>query len=212
MENKSTPVVWGLLIVNGLVFAAEMKYAPLMFEWLALWPAGLLASHDTYAAYGGPPFRPWQLLSYGFMHGGILHLALNMYALWLFGRLLEAFMGSQRFLVFYLGCVMGAALLHLAVEEYVMLHGIQPNSVVGASGGTFGVLTAFAMLSPNTVLRLLFPPIPIKAKWFVLGYGALELFFGVTGTASGIAHFAHLGGMVAAFVMIRSWFRRRPAA
>lgn len=196
------PVVLALLVINGLLFVLGQSNPDAVVSRLGLWPPGV-------AAPGLEAFYPWQLVSYGFVHLGFLHLALNMYALWLFGAPLERTLGSQRFLLFYLGSVIGAAILHLGVQAAMASHGMPVGPVIGASGGTFGLLLGFAWLFPETRLLLLIPPIPVKAKWFVLGYGALELFFGVTGTFEGIAHFAHLGGMVAAWLMMRAWYPRR---
>lgn len=196
-------VVGTLLILNGLVFLAEQQYAGPLIEWFALWPYGLLAPAE--ARYGAYPFEPWQLVTYAFLHGSLLHIAFNMYALWLFGTQLEYLWGARRFTVYYLTCVVGAALTQLVVSEFALLQGAAAYPVLGASGGVFGLLLAFGLLFPETQLLLLFPPIPIKAKWFVLGYGAIELIAGVTGTAEGIAHFAHLGGMLAGWLLLSYW-------
>jgi len=195
-----TPVVRTLLLVNALAFVAELSYAPFLVEWLALWPVGLLQSSETAA----PHFWPWQILTYAFLHGGLLHLALNMYALWMFGRELEYIWGPRRFAIYYFACVVGAALAHLVVAEFLLMQGGQAYPVIGASGGVFGLLLAFGMLFPRVQLMLLFPPIPIEARWFVIGYGAIELFAGVTGSAEGVAHFAHLGGMFTGWLLLRS--------
>ena len=194
------PVVLVLLVVNGLLFALGQSDPQALVTWLGLWPPG----GDVSA------FQPWQLLSYGFVHLGLLHLALNMYALWLFGTPLEHALGTRRFLILYLGCVVGAALLHLLVQQLMMVQGVPAAPVIGASGGTFGVLMAFAYLYPDSRLYLLFPPMPVKAKWFVVGYGVIELLFGVTGTANGIAHFAHLGGMLFGYLLLRYWRSHPP--
>lgn len=201
-----TPIVFWLLGVNTLIYALEVSTGNQMIYRLALWPIELYSPLHATEAY---PFYPWQLLTYGFLHGSFLHLFLNMYALWLFGRSLEATMGSQRFMLFYLTCVVGAALLHLVVQSYLISHGAMPRPVIGASGGTFGLLMAFAYLFPDVRLFLLFPPMPIRAKWFALGYGIIELVVGVTDTASGLAHFAHLGGMVTAYLLVRYWIAAR---
>lgn len=193
---QSTPVVLVLLSINTLVFALSTLGGAQLVGTFGLWPPG--------SGY----FAPWQVLTYGFLHGGWLHLAFNMYALWLFGAPLERTFGSQRFLVFYLGSVVGAALLHLLVQGAMVSQGMPIGPVIGASGGTFGLLLGFAWLFPETRLLLLIPPMPVKAKWFVLGYGALELLFGVTGSFAGVAHFAHLGGMVAGWLMMRHWYPR----
>ena len=203
-----TPVVQALLLINGLVFLGELAYANSLISWFALWPSGLVAPAD--AASGIPQFRPWQIITYAFLHGGVLHLALNMYALWLFGTRLESLWGSRRFAVYFLSCVIGAALAQLVVSEITLLRGGPAYPVLGASGGVFGLLLAFGMIFPETKLVLLFPPIPIKAKWFVIGYGAVELFAGVTGTVEGVAHFAHLGGMVTGFLLLLYWRPRPP--
>ena len=196
-----TPVVRTLLLVNGLVFLAELAYARPLIDWLALWPYGLFPSSTLQA--GPATFWPWQVVTYAFLHGSVLHLFLNMYALWLFGTRLEYVWGGRRFTFYYLGCAIGAALTQLVVSEIALLQGGVAYPVLGASGAVFGLLLAFGLLFPETKLLLLFPPIPIKAKWFVLGYGAIELFAGVTGTAEGVAHFAHLGGMLTGWALLR---------
>lgn len=202
-----TPVVFWLLGANLLVFMLEMTTGGnLLIARFALWPIGTLHTVSGAVDY---PFYPWQLVTYGFLHGGLLHLFLNMYALWLFGRSLEETMGAQRFLVFYMACVVGAALMHLVVQALLMMQGAIPRPVIGASGGTFGLLMAFAYLFPDVRLYLLIPPMPVKAKWFALGYGIVELAVGVTGTASGLAHFAHLGGMITAYLLVRYWIVAR---
>jgi membrane associated rhomboid family serine protease len=201
-----TSAVFLLLGVNTLIFLLETTSGSRMIDQFALWPIDLSLQHLLTGAYA---FHPWQLLTYGFLHGSVLHLFLNMYALWLFGRSLETSLGSQRFLLFYLTCVVGAALAHLLVQSYLISHGVTPRPVIGASGGTFGLLMAFAYLFPDARLFLLIPPMPVKAKWFALGYGIVELVVGVTGTASGLAHFAHLGGMVTAYLLLRYWIAAR---
>lgn len=196
-------VVAVLLLINGLVFLAELQNAGPLVQWFALWPYGLLAPAQAQA--GAYPFWPWQVFTYAFLHGSPLHLLLNMYALWLFGTRLESLWGGSRFILYYLTCVLGAALTQLVVSEITLLQGGAAYPVLGASGGVFGLLLAFGLRFPETELLLLFPPIPIKAKWFVLGYGAIELFAGVTGTAEGVAHFAHLGGMLAGWLLLGYW-------
>jgi membrane associated rhomboid family serine protease len=160
-------------------------------------------------------FLPWQVLTYGFLHGGLTHLFFNMFALWMFGPALEGTWGSKRFMQYYLVCVIGAGLVQLVVATMAVNSGSPPYPTVGASGGIFGVLLAFGMLFPNHRLMLIFPPIPMRARTFVIVYGVLELVMGVTRTQSGVAHFAHLGGMAFGFLMIQYWrgrwpFRRRP--
>ena len=195
---RDTPVVASLLAVCVLVFAGQLLDNGELTRWLALWPLGLGG-----AGYQEiPQFHPWQLVTYAFLHGGLLHLGLNLYALWLFGTPLERRWGPQRFGLFFLACVTGAALMHLLVAEVSLAMGGMAYPVVGASGGVFGLLVAFGMLYPDVRLLLLIPPMPVKAKWFVIGYGVVELTAGVTGTAAGIAHFAHLGGMLTGFLLM----------
>lgn len=197
---RDIPVVTALLVACGLMFLAEQSAGNSLIGWLALWPLGLTTTVPLNAA----AFHPWQIVSYGFLHGSVLHLALNLYALWLFGAPLERRWGAARFAAFYFSCVIGAALMHLIVAEFVLARGVAAYPVIGASGGVFGLLLAFGYLYPDRQLLLLFPPIPIKARWFVIGYGVIELVAGVTGTASGIAHFAHLGGMLTGYLLLRS--------
>lgn len=188
-------VIFGLLIANGLVFALQQMNAEFMFINFALWPATDPRS----------PFMPWQLLTYGFLHGNTTHIFFNMFGLWMFGRDLEQFMGSQRFLVYFLVCVVGAGIVQLIVAG--MQGGLYPT--VGASGGVFGILLAYGLTFPNRIVVPLFPPIPMRAITFVFIYGLLELYLGVSGGAPGIANFAHLGGMLFGFLLIRYWRRRR---
>jgi membrane associated rhomboid family serine protease len=198
-----TPVVQWLLLINGALFLAEQFWFGPLVVWFALWPEGWLS--NAALPLGAPSFWPWQLITYGFLHGGVLHLALNMYALWLFGTRLEYLWGSKRFAAYYLLCVVGAALAQMVVSEIILAQGGDAYPVLGASGGVFGVLLAFGLTYPEARLMLLFPPIPIKAKWFVLIYGAIELAAGVTGTLEGVAHFAHLGGMLTGVILLYRW-------
>ena len=141
-------------------------------------------------------FYPWQLVSYMFLHGNFSHILFNLFALWMFGQQIESEWGTKRFVTYYFLTGIGAAILHLFVA---------PSPVIGASGGVFGILLAYGMLFPNRQIMLLIPPIPLKAKYFVIGYGALELINGVSSLTSGVAHFAHLGGMIAGYVLIKYW-------
>lgn len=201
------PVVTWLLVINGLIFLAQgVAHSPLLMNF-ALWPLGSGGSVLTPDGMQTVPgFQVWQLLTYGFLHGGMLHLFLNMFALWMFGVPLEHRWGSARFLRYFLVCVIGAGLIQLLVASQAG----ETYPTVGASGGVFGILLGFGMLFPNQRLMLLFPPIPIKAKYFVILYGAFELWAGITGTLAGIAHFAHLGGMLFGFLMIQYWRRSFP--
>jgi len=186
-------VIFILLIVNGLLFAGQQmpQFLPILIQYFALWP---LAS-------GFPEFYPWQLVTYGFLHGDFMHILFNMFMLWMFGRELELMMGPRRFLTYYMTCVIGAGVVQMLVAAYQ--GGVYPT--VGASGGVFGLLLAFGMAFPNRMIMLMFPPIPMKAKYMVIIFGLLELYLGVSGRAPGIANFAHLGGMLFGFLLIQHW-------
>ena len=149
----------------------------------------------------GLGFEPWQTVTYSFLHGSLTHLLFNMFALYMFGGAIEQVFGSRRYLAYYLVCVVSAALAQLLVAW--MTGEFYPT--VGASGGVFGLLLAYGLYFPNNRVMLLFPPIPMPARVFVLVYAMLELVMGVTGAQSGVAHFAHLGGMVGGFIMLRIW-------
>lgn len=209
-NSSGTPVVTGLLIANGLVFLLQMTIGPGLIGGFALWPLG---TPEVVSSMGGPSrvpdFALWQLVSYGFLHGGMFHLLVNMFALWMFGSQLELFWGSRPFLTFYFFCLIGAGLIQLIVATMAAGEGsIYPT--VGASGAVFGILLGFGMMFPEQPVMLLFPPIPMKAKWFVILYGAFELWAGVSGSMSGVAHFAHVGGMAFGFLLIQYWRGRLP--
>jgi membrane associated rhomboid family serine protease len=186
-------VIFALLIINGVVFALQQVSPRVLMINFALWPAGPSNS----------PFMPWQLLTYGFLHGNLMHIAFNMFALWMFGRELELMMGPRRFITYFLTCVIGAGFIQLIVAG--TQGGLYPT--VGASGGVFGILLAYGLAFPNRTIMLLFPPIPMKAKYFVLVFGLLELYLGVSGSAPGVANFAHLGGMLFGFLLLQYWSR-----
>lgn len=187
-------MIFALLIANGLVFALEQMNMRFMMINFALWPA----------THAQSPFMPWQLLTYGFLHGNLMHIAFNMFGLWMFGRDLERLWGPRRFLVYYLVCVVGAGLIQLLVAG--LQGGLYPT--VGASGGLFGLLLAFGLTFPNRIVMPLFPPIPMRAITFVFVFGLLELYLGLSGSAPGIANFAHIGGMLFGYLMLRFWARR----
>jgi len=194
-----TPLNKALILVNVVVFGLQYLLGRPVDALFALWP-------PQAEQYGYPAFHVWQLLTYGFMHGGLTHLFFNMFALYMFGSDIERLFGSRRYLAYYLLCIIGAALMHLIV---VAAANMPPLPTVGASGGVFGLLLAFGMAFPKRTLMLIFPPIPMPAWLFVTLYGIFELVMGVTQTASGIAHFAHLGGMATGFVIIRYWQAQR---
>lgn len=196
-----------LLILNVAVFGIGYLVPALqidMLQWLALWPLGTptVTSGSIVYQVSQPPFYPWQVITYSFLHGGWAHIFFNMYALFLFGSVLERVWGWQRFCSYYFICVLGAAVTQLAVTYNSMV------PTVGASGGVFGLLLAFGVLFPRTRLQLIFPPVALEARWFVLIYGLIELSLGVTQTESGIAHFAHLGGMAFGFPLVWYWKRQ----
>ena len=192
------PVTRLLLIANIAVYLLQSVLGDLLIVWFALWP------FNTPPGYGAG-FLPWQVLTYGFLHGGLIHLGFNMLALYMFGGQLELVFGSRRFLIYFLGCVFSAALAQLAMSA---LSGGPAFPTVGASGGVFGLLLAYGLFFPRRIVMLIFPPIPMPAWLFVTLYGLLELYLGVTGTAAGIAHFAHLGGMLGGWILIRQWGRK----
>ena len=201
------PVVQALLIINGGMFFLELYTGGQLINALALWPLAL--SSTTAFAASAPHFQVWQLVTYSFLHGGVMHLLLNMYALWLFGSRMENEWGSKPFAIYYFICVIGAGLVQLFVAtQGAGQGGIYPT--IGASGGVFGLLLAFGLTYPNERLMLIFPPIVLQAKWFVLIYGAIELWAGVSGSEAGVAHFAHLGGMFFGYLLLLYWRRHPP--
>ena len=182
------PVTRTLIIANVLIFFLESAFFSVLIGGFALWPLG-------------PQFMPWQVVTYAFLHGSVLHLAFNMFAVYMFGSDLERVWGGQRYLIYYLVCAISAALMQLLVTSTSQVN----YPTLGASGAVFGLLLGFARYFPNRQLMLLIPPIPMRAKTFVILYGALELVLGVTGTQQGVAHFAHLGGLVGGFLILRYW-------
>ena len=186
------PAVKHLLIINvlcyGLYYVLNMQHVVDLNYWLGIWTPS------------SGNFRLWQPLSYMFMHGSFDHLFFNMFSLWMFGTTLENYWGSRRFLFFYLVCGIGAGLLNLLVP------GIHVS--VGASGAIYALLLAFGMMFPNEYIYLYFL-VPIKTKWFIIGMIAIELFEGIFRSYDGIAHFAHLGGMLIGFILILYW-RKHP--
>ena len=188
------PVTTALIVANVAVFMLQ-SIAPGILVPFALWP---LAAGDLGI---GASFLPWQIVTYAFLHGSLLHIAFNMFALYMFGGALERVFGSRRNAVLYFASVIAAAITQLVFAA--VSGGVYPT--VGASGGVFGLLLAYAIYFPHNRIMLLFPPVPMPARVFVVLYAALELFLGVTGTQEGVAHFAHLGGMIGAWLLLRVW-------
>ena len=224
-------VIKNLIIINVLMFFASLIFGPIMTQYLAMYP------------FSSEAFRPYQLVTHMFMHGGGFNIFFNMYALYMFGRDTELAVGPKKFLLFYLVTGFGAVILHQVAGYFELQYALQQlsseqtsllfkdgfeyyaqgknfvdpalayaNSVmnqpaVGASGAVYGVLVAFGMLYPNRVLLLLIPPMPIKAKYFVLIMGAFELYLGFSMNQDNVAHFAHLGGAIFGFLMISYWRR-----
>jgi len=185
---------------NVVVFLLQSTMGDSLAVWFALWPL------NASAVYGPEVgFEPWQLVTYGFLHGGVSHIFFNMFAVYTFGSTLEEHFGTRWYVALYFVSVVTAGLTQLGVNALMG----SPYPTLGASGGVFGLLLAFGMYFPRRRLMLIFPPIPMPAWVAVTAFGALELFLGVTGTQAGVAHFAHLGGMLGAFIMIQ-WRRGGP--
>jgi membrane associated rhomboid family serine protease len=194
------PIIKNLIFINALFFlSTEILFRnQFYFEGyeayglqgvFGLWPI----NHEN--------FRPYQIFTHMFTHAGFMHILFNMFALWMFGRVLESVWGSKKFLIFYLVCGIGSAAAHLAVQYFFGGY----SFAVGASGAVMGVMVAFAYLFPNTELMLLFPPIPIKAKWLILIMIGFDLFGGLGGSSDGVAHWAHLGGAAMGFILVYIW-------
>ncbi len=208
---QTPPVVKNLIIVNVLFYMATT----LLPHGLG----GLLSSKLALYFWESPNFYPWQYVTHMFLHANFTHLFFNMFTLWMFGRILEYDLGSRRFLTFYMITGIGAAILYSFVnwaeiaylrahltggEDFILLHRLINTPTIGASGAIFGVLLAFGMMHPNSVIMLLIPPIPMKAKYFVIIFMMLELIQGFTITDN-VAHFAHVTGMICGFLLLRYW-------
>ena len=193
---QTPPVVKNLIIINVLVYMATalLPVGNEIIRFCALW-------------FGASPFgefHSYQFVTYMFLQASVEHIFFNMFALWMFGRTLEYELGSKRFLIYYMVCGVGAALIQLATAY---LTGEMPIQLVGASGAVMGLLLAFGVMHPNAVIMLLIPPVPMKAKWFVVIYGVIELFLGWTGFGGNVAHFAHVGGMLWGLLLLQWWKR-----
>ena len=182
-----------IIIINLLMLVLTYLNNPLMSKWFALNPISFI-------------WKPWQLVTYMFMHGGFGHLFFNMYTLFIFGSVLENVWGTKKFLPFYFVTGIGAALVNIGVQYLTGSFAL----TVGASGAIYGILMGYAMLYPDSTLTLLFPPVSMKAKWFVLIFAGIELLLGISNNpADNVAHFAHLGGLVFAFLLLMFWKKRR---
>lgn len=211
MANVPTAIK-NIIIINVLVMIMTALNENFMYETFSLF-------YPT-----SPFFHWWQPVTHMFMHGGFWHLFFNMYTLYIFGSILERVWGTKKFLIFYFVTGLGAALIHTGVEWIEMqswlsqaaegsaaaissIHALKMTPTVGASGAIYGVLMGYAMLYPDSVLTLIFPPVSMKAKWFVLIFAGIELVTGMTGVGGGIAHFAHLGGLIFGYLLILYWKR-----
>ena len=207
--------VKNIIIINALVYLATSLNGDFMYKYIALF-------YPT-----SPFFHWWQPLTHMFMHGGFWHLFFNMYTLFIFGSVLERVWGTKKFLTFYFVTGLGAAAVHTGVEWIQMsswmtqvaengsmaaqasIHALKMTPTVGASGAIYGLLMGYAMLYPDSIMTLIFPPVSLKAKWFVLIFAAIELLTGISGAGTGIAHFAHLGGLIFGFLLIMYWKKKR---
>mgnify|MGYP003375045427 FL=1 len=207
------PVTRNIIFINILVMIMTSLNGEFMYENFSLF-------YPT-----SPFFKPWQIVTHMFMHGGFWHIFFNMYTLFIFGCVLERMWGPKKFLFFYFVTGLGAALLHTGVQAIEMqvymqqaaegstaaisaIHALKMTPTVGASGAIYGVLLGYAMLFPDSVLTLIFPPVSLKAKWFVLIFAGIELFTGVFGRGGSVAHFAHLGGMLFGWLVIMYWKKK----
>lgn len=209
--NPLPPITKALLWAIAGVFVLQMLAEELLFIYFALWPLGnfvLGPGPDGLPVSVG--FQPWQLVSYGFLHGNFAHLFLNGLALYQFGGRIEQVLGERRYLTYFFTCVVGAGLIQLLVTGIMLESGVGPFPTVGASGGIFGLLLAYALMFPKDRVMLLLPPIPMSARTLVIVFGVISLVMGVTGTAAGVAHFAHLGGMIFGWLLLRYWRKQPP--
>ena len=204
------PVTRNLILVNLVIFIATLVNENFMIGTFGLF-------YPT-----SPYFRWWQIITHMFMHGGLWHIFFNMYTLFIFGVVVERILGSKKFVLFYFVCGLGAAALHIGTQYLEMqmflnstsqtaldsIVALKTTPTVGASGAIYGVLMGYAVLFPQSKLTLIFPPVTLSAKWMVIIFAVIELFTGVVGFADGVAHFAHLGGMLIGWLMIK-WWRHR---
>jgi membrane associated rhomboid family serine protease len=227
-QSSTPPVVMNLIIANAVIFLASMLYETSMVRFelfnfdlragaYEVWNNFINFNSIADPTWNQAHFEIWQPFTYMFMHANFSHLFFNMFSLWMFGRTLELELGWKRFLTYYIVCGVGASLFQMGIAQIDLSHleigsrgwiDYMQTPTVGASGAIFGLLLAFGMLHPNATIMLIIPPIPMKAKWFVIIYGALELLLGVSGSMSNVAHFAHLGGMFWGWLLLL-WWRNR---
>ena len=192
------PITRALILINIAIFALQVPFGDAFVSYFALWPLGRFYIQEFQAVLG---FEPWQLVTYAFLHASFTHLGLNMLALYMFGRGVEQALGPKHYLLLYFAAVVSAAVVQLIAATLQTT----PYPTIGASGGIFGVLLAYGVLYPHRIVMLLFPPIPMPAWLLVILFGLVELANGVMGTEAGVAHFAHLGGMLGAYLELRYW-------
>jgi membrane associated rhomboid family serine protease len=202
------PVTRALLIANVAVYVLQQILGRAFEAEFALWPLGGPAYMRTPGGLVEVGFAPWQLLTYGFLHGGTMHLLMNLFTLYMFGGAIERVLEAKPFVIYYATCVIGAALLQIATLGVVPPE--EMRMTVGASGGIYGLLLAFGMFFPRQTIMLIIPPIPMPAWLFVTLFGVIELVMGIARTQSPVAHFAHLGGMLAGFLLLQYWRGRLP--
>ncbi len=209
-RSASQSVIMNLIMLNAVVFLAQILLDPAKGEWIV----------DTFGLHywDSDKFAWWQPVTYMFLHGNWSHIFFNMFALWMFGRVMEYDLGPRRTFIYYMVCGVGAGLLTICVNgiEFASLAGQYGNApqltelindtvTIGASGAVFGILLAFGLMHPNDRIMLLIPPIPMKAKYFVIIYGIIELLLGLSGKQAGVAHFAHVGGMLFGWLLLVIW-------
>ncbi len=188
------PVTKALMLICTAMFCVQLLFGPWLEGLFALWPLG------------SGLFMPWQPLTYAFLHGDPLHLFFNMFGLWMFGSEIEMIWGRKRYWHFLLASAVAGAVAQMLVS----LIGIPMGPTVGASGALYGLLLAFGVMFPERIIMPLFPPIPMKAKIFVMVFGGIALLSGIFSPTGGVAHFAHLGGMLGGWLMIRYWRGQAP--
>lgn len=207
-RSSSQSMMINLLILHAVIYLFQSLLAPRLGLPLVGGQIPWVDYHLGLHALGDPDFRLYQLVTYMFLHANFEHLFFNMFTLWMFGRVLEYDLGRRRFLIFYLVCGIGAGLCNLGANWVMHSYGL----TVGASGAIYGILLSFGLMHPNERIMLLIPPIPMKAKYFVLVFGVIELLMGILGSrgllSDHVAHFAHLGGMLFGWLLLVGWKRR----